>query len=142
VDKLNPFLQNSKIFKMLESEQIPERTIDPLQEMLYRQSLFISKWVDLSKLDWGSPSHQKWVLDYIGHAIEELCELRRHFPIRKHWKSQDTLVDREKVLDEYADVLHFIINIGLGLQLFESDDLYRIYRTKHLINIERQNSGY
>jgi dimeric dUTPase (all-alpha-NTP-PPase superfamily) len=42
---------------------------------------------------------------------------------------------------EYADMLHFFVNIGLALGI-TGDDLEKLYVTKNKENFDRQNRGY
>ena len=115
---------------------------DSLQHILDSQKSFIKKWIDVDTLKLGSDEMQHEALYYIGHAMEELTEVRRQLPIRKLWKSQKDPVDMEKVLDEYSDVIHFVINLGLVLGVRTSDDLVKIYDRKHEVNLHRQATGY
>lgn len=115
---------------------------DPLQKMLSTQKDFISKWVDFRKVEEDPQQFQKIILDYIGHTIEELIELRRLLPIRKHWKKHQEPLDLEKIREEYIDGVHFMLNIGIIIGLTKSEDFFKEYQKKHEINVNRQKTGY
>lgn len=78
-------------------------------------------------------------------VIEELVEMFRECPFHKPWKDYSDWTDSkmleqwEKAREEYIDVLHFIINIGLALQL-DSEDILKMYKDKNKVNIERQEN--
>lgn len=115
---------------------------DPLGEIIASQKKFCSNWVDFNSLSHKPDEMQKWALDHIGHAIEELVELRRELPLRKHWKKQDKPLDFEKINDEYSDLLHFVINIGLVLGIDTSEKMLEVYNKKHSVVLDRHNTGY
>lgn len=117
--------------------------ISPLADIFRRQKKFISKWVDFDWLSKNYRYREKQVLGYIDHTIEELIELRREMPIRKHWKS--TRLDKpdiEKAKEEYIDVFHFVINLGIVLGFKDEKEIYDRYLSKHAINKKRQKEKY
>ena len=115
----------------------------PLADIFTRQKKFIAPWVDFQKLKTDFKYRQKQVLGYIDHTIEELIELRREMPIRKHWKStRDNPPDITKAKEEYIDALHFVINLGIVLGFKDADEIYRGYLEKHKVNKTRQKTKY
>lgn len=78
----------------------------------------------------------------------EFAELLERMPF-KEWKtySPEQLADfkdREQMLEtwyEYADMLHFFVNIGLALGI-DGDTLEKLYVTKNAENFDRQKRGY
>lgn len=52
--------------------------------------------------------------------LTELFELANEVKSFKYW-SQNKKIDREKILFEYADGLHFIISIALNLKITKKD---------------------
>ena len=53
--------------------------------------------------------------------IEEMTELFREIPFHKSWKdysnwsNEKTLEQWNKAKEEYIDVIHFVVNVGLAL---------------------------
>jgi dimeric dUTPase (all-alpha-NTP-PPase superfamily) len=58
----------------------------------------------------------------------------------KYW-SQKPAEERERLLDEYVDILHFWLSCGLSLG-FDSQDVEEAYMKKNAVNFERLESGY
>jgi len=85
---------------------------------------------------------QNCVLEFISHTIEELIELRREFPIRKHWSvNQNKKVNIDKAKEELVDALHFFVSIALLLGI-DSGTLFDAYIIKNKKNHIRQKEGY
>lgn len=78
----------------------------------------------------------------------EFAELLERLPF-KEWKTYDPeaktgFKDREQMLEtwyEYADMLHFFVNIGLALGI-DGNVLEKLYVTKNAENFNRQKRGY
>lgn len=76
-------------------------------------------------------------------VIEEMVELFRETKNHKSWKDysdwtgEKMEVQMQKAKEEYIDVIHFVINIGLALGL-DSDEIVRMYKEKNKVNIQRQ----
>lgn len=77
----------------------------------------------------------------------EAVELLDHLPW-KAWKTYDKPIDEPIDQDtmtemrfELVDMLHFIMNIAIALDM-RWEDVERIYYTKHLENISRIQRGY
>ncbi|MFT9495844.1 dUTP diphosphatase [Anaerosolibacter sp.] len=69
--------------------------------------------------------------------VSELANATRCF---KYWSSKAP-EKKEVLLDEYADILHFFLSVGLALG-FTSDEVETAYQIKHQINYDRQREGY
>lgn len=114
--------------------------MDKLEHIFQLQKQFGSKFTDFDSLD--EAGRQAKVLDFIGHCQEELVELRREIPSRKHWSSKkDNPMDQARVLDEYIDVLHFFLTIALCMD-WTAAQIYEAYLKKNNVNHERQKDGY
>lgn len=78
----------------------------------------------------------------------EFSELLERLPF-KEWKTYtpeqlSACQSQEQMLEtwyEYADMLHFFVNIGLALGI-NGDTLERLYVTKNAENFDRQKRGY
>lgn len=79
-----------------------------------------------------------WLRNYIWAAAAELEELAAEVP--KKWWSKNTL-DLENAREEFIDVLHFVLSIGLSLGL-DAQGIQDVYRKKNAVNLQRQAEGY
>lgn len=69
--------------------------------------------------------------------VSELANATRCF---KHWSKKGPM-DRDTILDEYADVMHFFLSVGNQLG-FTSEEIEKAYIRKNEINYRRQKEGY
>lgn len=69
--------------------------------------------------------------------VSELANATRSF---KYWSTKGP-EQRDILLDEYVDVLHFWLSVGLSLEL-DPDEVVKAYRAKHEKNYIRQRTGY
>ncbi len=69
--------------------------------------------------------------------VSELANATRCF---KHWSVKEA-ESKERLLDEYADVLHFFLSIGSQLD-FTPDEVVQAYLTKNKENYRRLREGY
>lgn len=58
----------------------------------------------------------------------------------KYWSTKPA-ESRDRLLDEYVDVLHFFLSVGLSLG-FNHEDVEEAYRKKNAVNFQRQADGY
>ena len=72
--------------------------------------------------------------------IVEVAEMANEIRSFKHW-SKKAPSDKETILSEYVDVLHFFLSIANQLG-FSEEDIERAYNAKNKVNFERQNTGY
>jgi len=70
----------------------------------------------------------------------EVAELANEIRSFKHW-SKKPMSDKDVVIDEYVDVLHFFLSIANQLG-FTSEDIEQAYNRKNKVNFERQINGY
>jgi dimeric dUTPase (all-alpha-NTP-PPase superfamily) len=70
----------------------------------------------------------------------EVSELANEMRTFKHWSNRP-MSSKEKLLDEYADVMHFMFSLANQLG-FTAEDLEGAYKGKHEVNQHRQNVGY
>lgn len=83
-----------------------------------------------------------YIKEYVLHTTDELHEMLRELPYFKPWKKYNEYqpdIDHRyfKAAEEFTDVVHFILNIALGLGL-SADYIYKAYMQKQGINIDRQ----
>ncbi len=69
--------------------------------------------------------------------VSELANATRCF---KHWSKKGP-ESKERLLDEYADVLHLFLSVGLQLG-FSPDEVVQAYIKKNKENYRRQVEGY
>jgi dimeric dUTPase (all-alpha-NTP-PPase superfamily) len=89
------------------------------------------------KLDnWNRSALDKKLLA-LSVEVGELANATRCF---KYWSTKED-EGKERMLDEYADVLHFLLSVANSLQ-FTSEDIEHAYIRKHSENYRRQAEGY
>lgn len=99
---------------------------------------------DYTQLDPAEPDNLKRLVDYISwntkSAVHELVELDSETSW-KPWQHDDPYVNRDAVVTEAVDVLHFVANVlcavGCG-----TDELNEAYSHKMQVNRARQQRGY
>jgi dimeric dUTPase (all-alpha-NTP-PPase superfamily) len=69
--------------------------------------------------------------------VSELANATRCF---KYWSTKES-EPKERLLDEYADVLHFVLSLGNTLK-FTPEEIEQAYLAKHEVNYQRQKQGY
>lgn len=72
-------------------------------------------------------------------AVQELAELREEFSW-KPWATDTPFVNRERIIKETVDELHFLGNILAGLGCTD-EEFWELYRQKQQINRDRKASG-
>lgn len=116
--------------------------MDKLNEIFFLQKKYGSKFVDFDDLQNDESGKQYKIIEFIDHTIEELYELRRELPARKHWSTEkNNKPDWSLAIGEYIDALHFFVSIGLLLNL-DAEKTYDAYLYKHEINKKRQMEDY
>lgn len=115
---------------------------DNLQFMMDCQRTFQQRFGDnFEEMD--DKERSAFIKNHGYFIIEEMTELFREIPYHKSWKDYSTWNEEktaqqwEKAREEYIDVIHFVINVGLALGL-TSDDVVRMYIDKNKVNIQRQ----
>lgn len=115
-----------------------------------RSSDEVQDWSKLSKylkeraqtLDdkplYGSDTLTQWIDRMIWAMGDEVRELQEEIP--KKWWSKDP-VNIQNARVEVIDILHFWVSVSMMLGL-DADKVFDIYKQKHSVNINRQETGY
>lgn len=87
----------------------------------------------------GTEYDQAFITEMTLAAMVELGE----FVQNTDWKSwKDPIgIQRKKAVDEWADVLHFVVNLGLAIGL-DAETAFLAYVSKNKENHARQDRGY
>ena len=119
---------------------------DNLDLMLKMQGAF-QRRVDDRCFSNNPEVRAEFVRDHVNYMNNEVAEMLQEMPYFKHWKNYDKMTETERedaykaMKNEYVDVLHFFINLGVALG-FTSDELTHMYVVKNAENIRRQDEGY
>ncbi|EGO87963.1 hypothetical protein G8S49_01360 [Clostridium botulinum C] len=70
----------------------------------------------------------------------EVSELANATRVFKYWSNKGP-ESRERILDEYSDIVHFLLSIANQLG-FTVRDIEEAYLKKHKENYRRQQEGY
>lgn len=81
----------------------------------------------------------EWILNYCRALSQEIAELTDSVPW-KWWAKYQTF-DKQNARVEVVDMFHFLISLAQVLDM-SAEDIFKAYRQKHQVNIDRQNSGY
>lgn len=74
--------------------------------------------------------------------VVELGEMMQEFPTWKPWVTErGSVINRDKMVDEMVDVLHFAANILSSLDCTDQE-LNTRYNQKMSLNLKRQEDGY
>lgn len=105
----------------------------------------LQKMLDLQKnldevLGFTSRPIQTKINDNFMSGLHEWCELHNlsHW---KKWKKKFNEPTNEETLEEFVDMLHFILQYAI-LRGYTSDIIYEGYIKKNKINHERKKKGY
>lgn len=80
----------------------------------------------------------RWLNNFLNAMEAEGHELREE--LLQKWWSKDHL-DMQNIRVEIIDQLHFWISLAMTAGM-TADDVYRIYRQKNEVNLNRQEQGY
>lgn len=122
--------------------KVPHPLGDKLLLLMERQDSFLNEVLDRHADRWGTRT--ELLKEQVLMLIAEATELLEHMPWKKHRKDYGrdlTAREREAVLEETVDILHFVFNLFLLLGV-NTDMVYRLYIAKNDINRERQRGGY
>lgn len=116
---------------------------DMLRDMLETQKHFQN---DLG-YDFDKMSFEKrveYIFEYSRHLEHEIHEMMQELPYFKSWKQYtgntgELVAMFRKAQAEWADVMHFFLNVTLALGL-NANDLYVDYMQKHSTNHDRQKN--
>ena len=115
---------------------------DSLQFMMDQQKVFQERFGHIFE-GMDDIERVQFIKTHSYFIIEEIVEMLRTNPYHKPWKDYSHLTKEEidemwiEAREEYIDVLHFVINIGLALGL-DSQTINQMYKDKNKINIRRQ----
>jgi len=88
-----------------------------------------------------------YIKEFSIHLNQEVNEMLYELPYFKPWKdySQLTVEEYDNAMDkarkEFIDVMHFVLNIGIALDM-SATDIYDMYMDKNKENHCRQDEGY
>ena len=89
----------------------------------------------------GVPEAKKpeWILNYCRALSQEIAELTDSVPWK--WWAKYQSFDKQNARVEVVDMFHFLISLAQVLDM-SAEDVCEAYRRMHMLNVERQNSGY
>lgn len=129
--------------KTLEVANITEgKEADNLQYIMDCQRIFQGRF-NQNFNEMNDEERTAFIKNHGYFIIEEMTELFREIPFHKSWKdysnwsNEKTLEQWNKAKEEYIDVIHFVVNVGLALGL-DSDTILEMYKDKNKVNIQRQ----
>jgi len=79
-----------------------------------------------------------WISNYARAMDEELREL--YADLLWKWWSKDK-IDIQNIRVELIDILHFLVSAMISAGL-TPEKVFDVYRQKHTVNINRQDTGY
>ena len=77
--------------------------------------------------------------DRITALFTEVAEFANATRCFKYW-SKKPAESKERMLDEYVDILHFYLSIGNTMK-FSHDEVEKAYLKKYVENVKRQDRG-
>ncbi len=80
----------------------------------------------------------QWLANYAKALREELVELDEEL-LWKWWSKDE--IDLQNIRVELIDILHFLVSAMICAGL-TPDKVFDVYRQKHAINLNRQETGY
>ena len=100
--------------------------------------------VDYGKFGGDAPEEINYLIEYIRWNMlaidDELAEVRKAISW-KPWQHDDPYADREEIIKECVDVLHFVANILCAAGATD-EQLDAEYLAKMQKNADRQKNGY
>ena len=112
---------------------------DMLADM-FRMQAELNKRIGVNSPDvMTEEQQQQWILNYCRAMSQELAELTDSVPW-KWWAKYQTF-DKHNARVEVVDLFHFLISLAEMLGM-SAEDVYRYYRDKNIVNLQRQDSGY
>lgn len=116
-------------------------SLDKLEELWNKQVCFDEMTFSRNNTDRKSTRRDRYLA-----LMVELGEILKEDECYKYWKSSKHTLDnkeyREKAKEEFADLLHFVMSIGIDIYDGGVNEMYKHYLKKNSINIERQNNKY
>ncbi len=96
-----------------------------------QSDLFIQRMRDIINSDWDMQLSNISMKNIA--IIQELIELEDAVNENK---------SKDEIHDEFVDILHFVVSLGLDLGINSADKLKELYLRKNAINHTRQQSNY
>jgi dimeric dUTPase (all-alpha-NTP-PPase superfamily) len=104
----------------------------------YEMQKKLDDYIQSRKL--SKPSEKELLTDTLLALQVEVSELANATRCFKHWSKKGPM-DRDTILDEYADIMHFFLSVGNQLE-FTPEEVEQAYIQKNKINYQRQKEGY
>ena len=82
---------------------------------------------------------QQWLLNYCRALGQEVAELTDCVPWK--WWAKYQQFDKQNARVEIVDLVHFVVSLAQVMEI-TSEELFDAYTKKHLVNQQRQESGY
>lgn len=122
-------------------KNVTSNSLDKLEELWNKQVYFDEMTFSRNNTDRKSTRRDRYLA-----LMVELGEILKEDECYKYWKSSKHTLDnkeyREKAKEEFADLLHFVMSIGIDIYDGGVNEMYEHYLKKNAINIERQNNKY
>lgn len=88
----------------------------------------------------------RYIKEQAGYMGIEVSEMLQELPFMKDWSHKELTYDEiieafNKARLEYFDVIHFVLNLGIGLGL-TPEEIHDGFFVKQDINRSRQENGY
>jgi len=109
-------------------------------DLMFEIHDYLNNDYKIKKIDLDSKEGQNLLRLYVYFMIEELMEMMNTFKSRP-WTKTDYPIDMNRVRDEFADFLGFLIQVAKLLN-FSSNDLLDIYVRKMIVNKFRIETNY
>jgi len=110
-------------------------------EKLYELQNELDELIVAKATDGNIDGNNKMFLnDRIIALFTEVGEFANATRCFKYWSNKPQ-ESRERLLDEYADILHFVLSIGNTME-FTPLEIEEAYHKKYAENIKRQREGY
>ena len=124
-----------------DKKNVTSSSLDKLEELWNKQVCFDEMTFSRNNTDRKSTRRDRYLA-----LMVELGEILKEDECYKYWKSSKHTLDnkeyREKAKEEFADLLHFVMSIGIDIYDGGVNEMYEHYLKKNAINIERQNNKY
>ena len=111
---------------------------DQLREIFEMQEA-LNQRIGVNTQSMGEEEQIKWLLQYSRAMGQELAELTDSVPW-KWWAKYQTF-DKQNARVEVVDMMHFLVSMAQVLGM-TADDIHTLYKKKHEVNVNRQDSGY
>ncbi|MGI6086748.1 MAG: dUTPase [Kiritimatiellia bacterium] len=111
---------------------------DMLEE-IFRLQGELNRRIGVDTLNMPEEDRPEWTLNYCRALSQEIAELTDSVPWK--WWAKYQKFDLQNARVEVADMFHFLVSLAQVLGM-SAQDIYKAYRQKHQVNLNRQDSGY